>query len=125
MKRIVLFKIKDSLIWPVVLHHRINNLLPLLLQIFPLLIPLLQLPLLIQRSQQQTPLLILLNLSHSWIWIIICPFYRQHLISVQSLVSHGLFCELGHATVCEFDKGVSFVRKDVDVLDFAPNCEMS
>ena len=107
-----------------ILHHRVNNLLPLLLQTLPLLVSLLHLPLLVQGTQQQIPLFVLLDLCHPWVGILVGPLYCQHFVAVQSLVGHCLFCEFGHASMSKFDEGVAFVRENVYVFDISPNCKV-
>ena len=99
--------------------------MPLVLQILPLLVSILQSPLLVHRGQQQLPLLVLLDLHYTRIGIVVGPLDSQHLVAIEGLVSHGLLGKLSHASMIELDESISLVRQDVDVLHFPPDTEMS
>ena len=108
-----------------IFHHRIDNFLPLLFQILTFIISFLHSPLFVHRRQQHLSLLIFLNLCYSRIRIIISPFYCQHLILIKCLVSHCLFRKLCHTSMSEFDKCITFVRKNIDILYLSPHWKMS
>lgn len=93
-----------------VLHHRVEHFLPLLLEVLSLLVALLHALLLVHGGQEHPPLLILFDLGHPGVGVFVCPLDSQHLVSVQSLVCHSLLRELSHASVNVFDEAVPLVR---------------
>jgi len=99
----------------IVLHHWVYNFLPLFFQIFPLVIAILVF-LLVQRRQKEFSLFVLLNFRDSWVWVVVSPLDCQHFTTIQGLVGHGLLCKLSHTAMGVFNKGITFMRKDVNIL---------
>ena len=99
----------------VVFHHGIYVFVAFVFEVLAFVVFFFLFSFFVEGGKQEISLLSLFNLSYSRIRVVISPFNRDNLITIQSLVGHGFFGEFSHTSMGVLNESKSLMRQDIDI----------